>query len=173
MRDLPIADKHDGARRFCCKVGCGVVLLAAIGAPAQEGVRRPATAAELDHLVESKNYEALEAALPGAKLDPTARLYFSGTVADRLAKFREATEALTAALPLLRTTAPHRAALALYALSQDYFMLGQYGAARAVLEEISEHYLQELRQRTARMSRTIAPSSLCWKGLPRRPCQAS
>ena len=72
--------------------------------------------------------------------------FFEGILADRLARFYQAQNQLRKVLPTLRAANPHRAAVALLALSQDDFMLGSYSAARGDLQDLNDHFMAELSQ---------------------------
>ena len=116
------------------------------------------SAAELDRLVQDKNYPRLEQELASADLDNTARVYFAGIVADRKNRPLDAIAALEKALPQLRAGHPKRAAVALRALADDYFMAGRYGQARQAYSDLLEHFaplLSVAEKQTATDNRNI------------------
>ena len=107
----------------------------------------------LDRLIELKRYSEFERQLPSATLSEADRRYFEGVLADRLNQPSHAIKLLEKALPELTKSDRKRAAVALYALAENYFMVGRYAEATtqyAVLLERFDHFLDYEERRTAR-----------------------
>jgi predicted aspartyl protease len=101
------------------------------------------SATQLDHFLDAKDYPQFEQALRLAKLTPAEHLYFDGILADRLNHPAEAITDLEKVLPDLRQSSPHRTALALDALSFDYFLVGRYSEATSLQAELLQKYAKE------------------------------
>jgi predicted aspartyl protease len=135
----------------------GICLGAVLGAAAADarGYSAPklgVSSQNLDRLIERKRYSEFERQLPSANLSENERRYFEGVLADRLNQPSHAIELLEKALPELTKLDRKRAAIALYALAEDYFMVGRYSEATAqyaVLLEDFGRFLDEAERRTA------------------------
>lgn len=101
------------------------------------------SAQDLDHLVQERNYLALQRELPSAELGSNDRLYFEGILADRLNRPAEAIADLQMVLPELRKNNVHRAALAIFAIANDDFLVGKYAEATALSTELLKNFPHE------------------------------
>jgi predicted aspartyl protease len=102
------------------------------------------SAAELDRLIQDKNYPRLEQELPSANLDSADRIYFEAVLADRNNRTGPAIAGWKKILPQLRTRDVKRAAIALRALADDYFKVGRYGDASDTCSDLLKHFASQL-----------------------------
>ena len=101
------------------------------------------TALDLDRLLQDREYPELERQLPGANLSAMERYYFEGILADRSNQVSQAIAILEKILPGLRTANSQRAAVALRALVDDYFLSGRYGDASDAYADLMKHSADE------------------------------
>jgi predicted aspartyl protease len=100
-------------------------------------------ALDFDRLVKQKEYRELERQLRAAPLTAMERSYFEGILADRSNQVSQAIAILEKALPDLRTTSSHRAAVALRTLADDYFKCGRYADASDAYSDLVKHFTGE------------------------------
>lgn len=103
------------------------------------------SSSDLDRLVQERRYPELERRLPSSNLTAMERSYFEGILADRLNHVSQAIAVLERITPGLRTTNPHRAAVALRTLAGDYFTVGRYSDASGLCSDLLEHFAVEFR----------------------------
>ena len=106
---------------------------------------------DLDRLIEGKRYSEFERQLPLATLSKNDRRYFEGILADRLNQPSHAIDLLETGLHQQTKLDDKRAASALNALAQDYFMAGRYSEATAQYAELLQRFggfLDQAEQRT-------------------------
>src|SRR5580658_2167565 len=101
------------------------------------------SALDLDRLLQDREYPELERQLPGANLSAMERSYFEGILADRSNQVSQAIATLEKILPGLRTANSQRAAVALRALVDDYFLSGRYGDASDAYADLMKHFADE------------------------------
>ncbi len=107
--------------------------------------RPPASAADLDRLIEGKRYRELEVRLPGAQIPAVERAYFEAILDDRRNRVTQCIAALHKTIPSLRKTQPRRAAVALSALAVDNFKIGSYAEAVSVSLDLLKHFSTQLK----------------------------
>jgi hypothetical protein len=109
----------------------------------QAKVEPKRSALDLDRLLQDREYPELERQLPGANLSAVERSYFEGILADRSNQVSQAIATLEKILPGLRTANSQRAAVALRALVDDYFLSGRYGDASNAYADLTKHFADE------------------------------
>lgn len=100
----------------------------------------------LDDLVDRKEYPELEQRVDVEKLSADELAYFEGILADRRNQVSQAISILEGIIPVLRTTHPHRTAIALRTLAGDYFKLGRYADACDTYSDLLKHFGDEFTQ---------------------------
>src|ERR1700683_1557255 len=109
----------------------------------QAKVEAKRSALDLDRLLQDREYPELERQLPGANLSGVERYYFQGILADRNNQVSLAIATLEKILPGLRTANSQRAAGALRALVDDYFLSGRYGDASNAYADLTKDFADE------------------------------
>jgi clan AA aspartic protease (TIGR02281 family) len=97
----------------------------------------------LDALVQKKEYSELQRELVAANLSADERAYFEGILADRSNQVSQATLLLEKIVPGLRTSHPHRAAIALRTLAADYFKMGRYAQSADAYFDLLKNFAGE------------------------------
>jgi predicted aspartyl protease len=94
--------------------------------------------------VKELRFDELEARLRTMESGPE-RDYFAGVLANATGHIPESIQFLTSALPLLRTSRPDRAAVALEDLADDYTKSFQYAEAARADDDLLTHFSGQLR----------------------------
>ena len=119
------------------------VLLIACSVPAQIAPKKQQP--DLDQLVEQREYPELERVLPAASLDQLSRDYFEGVLANRRNELQGSIDLLQPLIPKLKAGNPHRAAVALRSLADDYVKMFRYAEADRSYGELLSSYAGEYR----------------------------
>jgi hypothetical protein len=142
--------RRDGGAMFYFALLLAFGIPPNISAQSAEAARQPPakveskrSALDLDRLLQDREYPELERQLPGANLSAMERSYFEGILADRSNQVSQAIAILEEILPGLRTANSQRAAVALRALVDDYFLSGRYGDASDAYADLMKHFADE------------------------------
>ncbi len=131
-----------------------------------------------DLQVEHFQLDALAASLSCMPTGPN-RDYFAGILANRTGHFEESIRLLNSALPAIRTSHPHRAAIALKTLADNYAETFRYADAARSLDDLIAHFPHQLRSVDLQGSKDDAgvfrilgnapPQTIAWSGPTRLP----
>jgi hypothetical protein len=94
--------------------------------------------------VKELRFDELEARLPTMEPGPE-RDYFTGVLANATGRFTESIRLLNSVLPVIRTSRPDRAAVALEDLADDYTKSFQYADAVRADDDLLAHFSSQLK----------------------------